>query len=206
MGRAIGKIAQIRVPPKPRTTFAVSTVAGGTSINAIPARVVMQTDARSEDLEELDRIVSEMVNYVNTSVIEENAFWNIPRDGPGNVAVEIRKVGDRPSFRCRADALHVQIACAATLAIGETPILMGPASMDSSVAISLRVPAVSLGRGGKEYGTHSLQEAWDPADAFLASQRVFLTALAFGGISDRFKPLLGKGPAYQYDLQGVAEP
>lgn len=206
MGRAVSKIADIQVPEKPRTTFAVSIVSGGTSINAIPTRVAIQTDTRSECPQELEKIVSKIVNYVKMGAVEENAFWKIPWDSTGNVDVEIHKVGDRPSFRCPADTLHVQIAYAATLAIGKKPILRGPASTDSSIAIGLGVPAVSLGRGGTEYRTHSLQEAWDPTDAFLAPQRVFLTALAFGGVSGRLNPLLGKGPAYRYEFAGVVPP
>lgn len=206
MGRAVSMIADIRVPEKPKTTFAASTVAGGTSINAIPAQVSMQIDARSECPDELDKIVSKIVNCIKASVIEENAFWQIPSNSAGNVDVGIHIVGDRPSHGCPTDALHVQIAYAATMAIGENPILRGPVSMDSSIPISLGVPAVGLGRGGKEYSTHSYKEAWDPTDAFLSPQQVFLTALAFGGISNRVKPLLGKGPSYIYEFAGVVTP
>ncbi|RJQ55331.1 MAG: M20/M25/M40 family metallo-hydrolase [Desulfobacteraceae bacterium] len=192
MGRAIGKIADLRVPGNPRTTFTVSVVSGGTSVNSIAAEAVMQTDTRSTCPEQLDRTVSELVNCAKAAVVEENAFWKIAWDSPDNIRLEIRKIGDRPSGTCSAEAIHVQSACAATEAIGETPRLKEPGSTDSSIPISLGVPALTLGRGGKGLHIHSPKESFDPTGSDLASRRIFLTILGLAGIAGEIEPLLKK--------------
>lgn len=206
MGRAIQKIANIKVPEHPKTTFAVSIVNGGTSINSIAAEATMQTDTRSESQEQLDITVSELVNCVKAAVIEENAHWKIPWDSPDNVEVVITKVGDRPCGTCEPDAVHVQAALASAEALGIEPELEPPGSTDSSLPICLNVPALTLGRGGKGYNIHSPQESFDPVDAYLASQRVFLTVLGLAGMADSVKPLLGKHAGYTYEFTGVPVP
>ena len=47
MGRAIAKIAEIRTPQSPKTTFTVGTVGGGTSVNTIAPDARMAVDIRS---------------------------------------------------------------------------------------------------------------------------------------------------------------
>ncbi len=57
MGRAIAKIDAFQVPTRPKTTFNVGRVGGGTSVNAIPFEAWMEVDMRSADpasLKELD--------------------------------------------------------------------------------------------------------------------------------------------------------
>ena len=91
-------------------------------------------------------------------------------------------------------------------ALGIEPELEPPGSTDSSLPICLGIPAVTLGRGGKGYNIHSPQESFDPVDAYLASQRVFLTVLGLAGMADSVKPLLGKHPGYKYEFTGVLTP
>ena len=196
MGRAIANIANISVPEDPRTTYAVSVVSGGSSVNSISAGAVMLTDTRSVCPEQLDKTVSELVNCVKMAVIDENAFLKIPWDSENNIRLEIQKIGDRPSGACLPDALHVQVAWAATEALGETPRLEPPSSTDSSIPINLGIPALTLGGGGKGNGIHSPQESFDPTGASLAVQRVFLTILALAGLADKTEPLLPKSSGY----------
>ncbi|HWH51469.1 MAG TPA: M20/M25/M40 family metallo-hydrolase, partial [Gemmatimonadaceae bacterium] len=49
LGRAIAGIADIQVPSKPKTTFNVGVIQGGTSVNSIAGEASMQIDMRSED-------------------------------------------------------------------------------------------------------------------------------------------------------------
>lgn len=202
MGRAIDKIANISVPDEPRTTYSVSVVGGGTSVNSIATDAVMMTDTRSVCPEQLDKTVSELVNCVKMAVIEENTSLKIPWDSEDNIRLEIEKIGDRPSGVCLPDTLHVQVAWAATEAIGGTPQLELPGSTDSSIPINLGVPALTLGGGGKGTGIHSPQESFDPTDAYFAVQRVFLTILAFTGIVGKTDPLLPKNSGYKTPQAG----
>ena len=59
--------------------------------------------------------------------------------------------------------------------------------------ISLGIPAVTLGRGGKEDNNHAPNEWFDPTDAWLGPQRVFLTILGLMGVEGSSAPLLAKG-------------
>lgn len=197
MGRAIDRIANIAVPDEPKTTYSVSVVSGGTSVNSIADEAVMLTDTRSVSPEQLDKTVSELVNCVKMAVIEENRSLKIPWDSDDNVRLKIEKIGDRPSGVCPPDALHIQVAWAATEAIGGIPLLELPGSTDSSIPISLGVPALTLGGGGKGTGIHSPQESFDPTDAYLAVQRVFLTILALTGMEGKTAPLLPKSSGYK---------
>ena len=56
MGRAIAKIEQFEVPTKPKTTFNVGRVGGGTSVNAIPFEAWMEVDMRSADVAALKAV------------------------------------------------------------------------------------------------------------------------------------------------------
>jgi tripeptide aminopeptidase len=199
MGRAIAKIADLKVPEDPRTTFTVSVVKGGTSVNSIASEAVMQTDTRSTSPEQLEKTVSELVNCVRTAVLEENQAWGIAWDSQDNITLDINKIGDRPSGDCRPDALHVQAAYAATQALGLEPKLSPPSSTDSSIPIFLGVPAVTLGRGGKGMNAHSPAESYDPAESYLAPQRVLLTILSLAGMAGKVEPLLGRGSAYNLE-------
>jgi tripeptide aminopeptidase len=72
MGGAIAKFARLEVPTKPKTTFNVGVVRGGTSINSIPAEVSMDVDMRSEACSELNRLDQEFLAVVGQAVDEEN--------------------------------------------------------------------------------------------------------------------------------------
>jgi len=56
MGRAIAKIDALEVPTKPKTTFNVGRVGGGTSVNAIPFECWMEVDMRSSDKDSLESL------------------------------------------------------------------------------------------------------------------------------------------------------
>src|SRR5262249_53720693 len=75
MGRAIAKIDAIEVPAKPKTTFNVGRVGGGTSVNAIPAECWMEVDMRSADKASLEAVHAKFKAAVNEAVSEENQRW-----------------------------------------------------------------------------------------------------------------------------------
>lgn len=198
MGRAISKIADIQTPETPRTTFTVSVVNGGTSINSIAAEAIMQTDTRSETAAQLDATVSELINAVKMAVIEENARWTIPWDSTDNITVDITLVGDRPGGMVAADARHVQAAYLATCAINQAPELEGPGSTDANIPILLGIPALTLGAGGEGCNIHSLDEYYDPTEAYLGPQRILLTLLSLVGVEGLTAPVLTPHPGYTY--------
>jgi acetylornithine deacetylase/succinyl-diaminopimelate desuccinylase-like protein len=187
MGRAIAQIADLKTPLEPKTTFTVGVVSGGTSINSIAAEASMQMDMRSNRLKELLELEAKFLDIVKKAAVEENARWNSDK-----ITVQIKPVGDRPAGIQPPDALIVQAAWASTQAISRQPKLGEPSSTDSNLPISLGIPAITIGGGGKEDNNHSPSEWFDPTNAYLGPQRIFLTILGLSGIDGTTKPLLPK--------------
>src|SRR6202521_5622958 len=75
MGRAIAKIDAFDVPSKPKTTFNVGRVGGGTSVNAIPFDAWMEVDMRSSDTGALKDLDAKFQAAIQQAVAEENARW-----------------------------------------------------------------------------------------------------------------------------------
>lgn len=88
------------------------------------------------------------------------------------------------------DSPIVQAAAAASRAIGFEPELDAPNSTDSNVPISLGIPAVPLGGGGDFGGIHTLNEFFDPTDAFVGPQQIRLTLLGLVGVKNVCEPLI----------------
>ncbi len=185
MGRAIAKIADLTTPKEPKTTFTVGVVGGGTSVNSIAAEAKMQVDMRSNRMAELLDLEAKLLDIVRRAADEETARW-----GGDKITVQIKLVGDRPAGVQPTDSPAVQAAWASAKAIGRNPKLDEPSSTDSNLPISLGIPAVTLGGGGKDENNHSPSEWFDPTDAYLGPQKVFLTILGLVGMDGVSEPLL----------------
>ena len=185
LGRAIAKIADIKPPSQPKTTFTVGTASGGTSVNSIAAQASMLIDMRSNCNAELRKLEKTVLALVDAAAAEENARW-----GSQAITAEIKLVGDRPAGQQAPDAPIVQAAWASTLAVGAKPELSPASSTDANLPISLGIPALRLGGGGAEGNNHSLDEWYDPAGSYLGPQKIFLTALGLAGIDGLTSPLL----------------
>ncbi|MEA3155109.1 MAG: hypothetical protein QOK44_2698 [Betaproteobacteria bacterium] len=185
MGRAIAKIADVQTPKQPKTTFTVGKVGGGTSVNAIAGDAVMELDMRSVENPTLLKAEADILKAVKDGVAEENARW-----GSNAVTVDIKLVGDRPAGVQSINSPMVYAAAMAVTAVGFKPILEDAGSTDSNLAISLGVPAVTIGRGGLNENQHSISESFDPKDAYLGVQKNLLTVLSLVGIEGVAEPLL----------------
>ncbi len=185
LGRAIMKIADLKTPQDPKTTFTVGTVRGGTSVNSIAAEASLQMDMRSNREKELLELEAKFLDIVKGAAAEENARW-----GSDKMTVQIKLVGDRPAGSQPPDTVIVQAAWASTEAVGQKPKLGEAGSTDSNLPISLGIPAITVGGGGKDGRTHSPGEWFDPADAYLGPQRIFLAILGLVGLEGLSGPLL----------------
>jgi len=185
MGRGIAKIADVKVPAVPKTTYTVGVVSGGTSVNSIAADAQMQLDMRSNSPEELLQLEDKILGLVNEGVNEENKRWNSDQ-----ITVDPQLVGDRPAGSQPEDALIVQSGWASAQSVALEPKLADPSSTDSNYPMSLGVPALTLRGGGVAEGTHSPAECWDPTDAYLGPQQSFMTILGLVGVSGVSQPLL----------------
>lgn len=177
LGRAIGTLADYKTPLEPKTTFNVGVIDGGTTVNTIAAEASMMVDMRSTSAEELEILEKQVLAIAEEAAVEENNRWELP----GVIKMEVKSVGNRPAGGQPSDAAIVQAALGAAEALGFEPELDDASSTDSNVPISLGIPAVTLGGGGNFGGMHTLDEFFDPKDAYQGTQRIFLTILALVG-------------------------
>ncbi|HET9509519.1 MAG TPA: M20/M25/M40 family metallo-hydrolase [Sphingomonas sp.] len=161
MGAAIADIYRIQPPAAPRTTYSASVAGGGTSVNAIPSEVFVDVDMRSEDAGALAALERQVLGVVATSVARENAARSTR---VGQITADPQPIGDRPAGRTPADATIVRVTQAAVRAAGFTPSL-DASSTDANIAMSLGIPAVTIGSGGSGGRAHALDEWTDVAKA-----------------------------------------
>ncbi len=173
MGRAIAKIDAFQVPTKPKTTFNVGRVGGGTSVNAIPFEAWMEVDMRSADVAALKQLDNKFHAAIKEAVEEENARWN----GRGAVTASAELVGMRPAGQTPKDSPIVQTAMAVSRAMQIDEVLR-EGSTDSNVPMNLGIPAITISGGGIGMGAHSLNESFDGKDAWRGTQRAILLAVA----------------------------
>jgi tripeptide aminopeptidase len=186
MGRAIAQISELQTPSDPKTTFTVGTVSGGTSVNAIAAEARMAVDMRSNSTEELLKLEEKLLGLVKQAVVEENARWNTDK-----MTVEIRLIGDRPAGIVEMDSPIVQATQRAVFTITRGKrATFGGASTDSNIAMSLGIPAVTIGGGGEGGNWHSRNEWYKPTDAWMGPQNALLTVLMLSGLDGVTKPAL----------------
>jgi tripeptide aminopeptidase len=154
MAQAMVEFGRIQVPTTPRTTFCVSIVGGGTSINAIPEETWIDIDLRSESAEELAKLDARCREIMTSAVEQENATRSTRL---GAITLEIKAVGDRPAGNTPMNADIVQYATAAYQAHGFAPICAA-SSTDANIPMSLGIPAIKIGSGGTGGRAHSLAE------------------------------------------------
>ncbi|MCS7026226.1 MAG: M20/M25/M40 family metallo-hydrolase [Bryobacteraceae bacterium] len=175
LGEIISRLAALETPSKPKTTFNVGRVGGGTAVNAIAEESWFEVDLRSESPAELDRLELKFHEAVRAGLEAEK----LRRAASGfSLQHELKLVSNRPSGQTAERSPLVQAAVWASKATGHVPSL-GFGSTDANFPISLGFPAITLGGGGKSANAHSLQEWFEPAEAWKGPQTVLLTILAF---------------------------
>ncbi len=173
LGRAIAHISTIDVPAKPKTTYNVGRIGGGTSVNSIPFEAWFEFDERSPDPASLDAVDAKFKAAVQSGLDEENSF----RHDRGKLSVKIESIGIRPAGQTPADAPIVRAAQASLLALNFPAASLVDSSTDSNVPMHLNIPAITVGGGGKITGAHSLGESFDSTDSYKGVQSLLLTAL-----------------------------
>ncbi len=173
-GQTVSELYKLTVPKSPKTTYAASVTGGGTSVNSIPNEIFVEFDMRSEDPGELAKVEQRFKAIVQASVDAENAARDTRE---GKIVAELKMIGDRPAGSTPASADIVRAATSVLLANGLTPKLAS-SSTDSNLPMSLGIPAITIGSGGKGDRAHSLDEWIDvEKGASLAGMRVGLGIL-----------------------------
>lgn len=173
LGRAMAKISDFQVPAKPKTTFNVGRIGGGTSVNSIPFEAWMEVDMRSPDPASLKALDEKFKAAMQAACDEENKRWN----DKGKISVSPELVGLRPAGNTPVDSPIVKTAMGVSRALGIEEILR-EGSTDSNVPMNMGIPAVTISGGGKGTGAHSLGEAFDTTDSWIGTQRALLLAIS----------------------------
>ena len=177
LGRLIEKVSRFQVPQKPKTTFNVGKIEGGTSVNSIARTASLEMDMRSESAEELAKIDAEFKKSVNIALTEENSRWTNSR----KLTVEIKPIGNRPTGTQSPETPIIKLAASADKFF-KIKSEFKATSSDSNVPISLGIPAITIDGGGEEKGTHSIDEEFDSTDSHIGSQRALLIVLGVVGV------------------------
>lgn len=173
-------LAAVEVPQSPPTTHCVSVVSGGTSINAIANAVTIEVDLRSASAAELEKLDRRFLRIVEEAVATENAARSTRA---GVISAEITRVGDRPAGETPAGTPIRDFAAAAVAAEGYRPHFEF-SSTDANVPMSLGVPALKIGAGGRGGRAHSLEEWLDvePTEVLRGMRSSLATILAVAGM------------------------
>jgi di/tripeptidase len=116
---------------------------------------------------------AQFLNAVDAAVKEENARWG----SAGAITVRKALVGSRPSGVTPLGAPIVQTALAAGRALGLTTFA-SEGSTDANIPMSLGIPGIAIGAGGRGGGAHALTEWFDETDAWKGTQQALLIVIA----------------------------
>lgn len=176
LARAAAAIADLRVPASPRTTFNVGRIGGGTSVNAIPSEAWMELDLRSSDAGPLGELDGRVQRAIDAAVQQENARWG----RTFQISVKRERVGNRPAGTIAMSAPIVQTAQAVARTLG-LPVGLSESSSDANLPMSLGIPAIAVGAGGRSHEAHTAQEWFDATDAWQGTQNAVLLTVALAG-------------------------
>ncbi len=154
LGNAITKLSKMQVPQRPKTTFNVGVIGGGTSVNSIPFESWMDVDIRSETREELNKAVETFTKLMRDAADDEN---HARATSQGRISVEVKLIGDRPFGETVFTSPIVQTAGAVIKSFGMTPTY-GMSSTDSNIPMSLGIPSITLESGSTGSRNHTLEE------------------------------------------------
>ncbi len=180
MGKAIdyfNTAAAKFVEDGPKTTYNVGRIGGGTSVNSIPFETWMEVDMRSLSPVKLKGIEQILLNQVNKALDDYNSGIKIG----AKLTVQFEKIGERPSGVQKEDLPLIQRAIAAIEYFKAKPSL-GTGSTNSNTPISIGIPSITIGRGGKGGNAHSLDEWWINENGAEAIKFALLILIAEAGL------------------------
>jgi len=178
LARGIVKFSSFAVPEDPRSSYNFGVVEGGTSVNSIPARAVVKVDLRSEAEAEITKMESALRDAMQAGTKEEMAAV---RDPNAQLQVNFRSLGLRPAGKLPENSPLLDSIRSVDRFLG-TRSRLERSSTDANIPLSLGIPAISIGGGGKANGSHTLDEWYDPAGRELGLKRLFLTTVVLAGL------------------------
>jgi acetylornithine deacetylase/succinyl-diaminopimelate desuccinylase-like protein len=139
----------------------------------------MEFDMRSVAAAELGKLDKQFLATMASAVDRENGARSTKE---GKVTTQLKVIGERPAGGTPETSDLVQNAVAAARAHGLEPTLTA-SSTDANIPMSLGIPAMTIGSGGKGGRSHSLDEWIDveKASSLKGMTVSFTTLLAAAG-------------------------
>ena len=131
---------------------------------------------RSSDPAALAELDAAFQSSVKRALDEENER----RRRHEALTVKIEPVGNRPSGRTDTRTPMVETTVATLEALG-LPVRFEEGSTDANLPMSLGIPALTIGGGGRSRDVHSHRESFDTTDSWKGTVRAFLLTLALAG-------------------------
>jgi len=148
-------------------------------LRAIADIAWLEVDVRSTSPRIIERLDREVRHAARAAEAEENARR---ATSTPPLACEVAVIGDRPCGDVPADHPLVVSAVEATRLIGREPEL-ATASTDANVPISLGVPAIAIGAGGRGGDAHTASEWFDNTGGTLGIARALTIVVTAAGLA-----------------------
>lgn len=174
------KVAKLKVPANPKTTFTIGMIKGGQSVNSIAPHCEVDVDIRSLDNEMLLQTEAAIMKCFEEGVTQENANWPVTEEAK-ILKLTKTQIGNRPAGIRPPECPVLQTARSAQKLLSIELINYGYSSTDANAPVSQGVPATCLSAGGAQINTHTVKEYFDKIDIHLGPQLIFLTAAALVG-------------------------
>ncbi len=187
LGALVSRAGSFPLPEQPRASMTFARWGGGTSINSIPQKAWVEVDLRSEGAGELESLEGRLMEACREEV--EKASKGQPHASRLHLAV--KDLGRRPPGATDPSQRLVQAAVEATRRLGEEPQLVS-SSTDSNLPMSLGIPAITLGAGGRGGGIHTTDEWFENTKGPEGILRALLTILFLEESGFSVEP--GNGP------------
>jgi tripeptide aminopeptidase len=149
------ELTQLTAPTKPRTTFNIGRIGGGTSVNTIAQQATLELDLRSEESATLQAIAGQAMAIVQQY---QSAQWQ-----QAGVTVQMEQIGDRPGGEIKEEHPLVRAAFRSLKQWGiNAKTDQRISSTDANIPLSRGIPAICIGitEGGN---AHRLEEWITPS-------------------------------------------
>jgi tripeptide aminopeptidase len=157
---------------KSRCSYNFGIIEGGASINSIPASARAKLDVRSSEPAVLEELGALVTTAVERGLERENRLAR-----SGKLAAKVKDLGSRPGGTLPSHSPLLRMIQAVDSYLGLRPRL-NCASTDANIPLSLGLPAISIGAGGRGGGAHTDHEWYQPDGRELGLRRILLLAAA----------------------------
>jgi len=144
----------------------------------------VKVDLRSEQESEVVKMERALRDAMQVGLRDELAAANEQSDA---LQLNFRSLGSRPAGKIPDGAPLVETIRSVDRFLGNRSRIER-SSTDANIPLSLGIPAVSLGAGGKGGGSHTLAEWYDPDDRELGLKRLLLATVSLAGLQTSSTP------------------